>query len=261
MDTAREPIIRVKNLDAGYGETVILKNISFDIYDGERFIILGPSGCGKSTLLRHMVGLNPTLQGSIIIRGEEITGEDETIFQKIVREIGFLFQNSALLGSLTVAENVALPIQEYTDLPQSCVEAVVQIKLAQVNLSGYGNYLPSELSGGMKKRAALARAMAMSPKILFFDEPAAGLDPISLAELDNLILYLNKTLGTTMVIVTHELSSIFTLAERVIMLDKEAKGIIAEGPPAELRDHSPDPQVRRFFHREPQMSGRNEGRA
>ncbi|MEJ2033170.1 MAG: ATP-binding cassette domain-containing protein, partial [Deltaproteobacteria bacterium] len=152
MDTAREPIIRVKNLDAGYGETVILQNISFDIYDGERFIILGPSGCGKSTLLRHMVGLNPTLQGSITIRGEEITGEDETIFQKIVREIGFLFQNSALLGSLTVAENVALPIQEYTDLPQSCVEAVVQIKLAQVNLSGYGNYLPSELSGGMKKR-------------------------------------------------------------------------------------------------------------
>jgi phospholipid/cholesterol/gamma-HCH transport system ATP-binding protein len=254
MDTAREPIIRVKNLDAGYGETVILKNISFDIYDGERFIILGPSGCGKSTLLRHMVGLNPTLQGSITIRGEEITGEDETIFQKIVREIGFLFQNSALLGSLTVAENVALPIQEYTDLPQSCVEAVVQIKLAQVNLSGYGNYLPSELSGGMKKRVALARAMAMGPKILFFDEPAAGLDPITLAELDNLILYLNKALGTTMVIVTHELSSIFTLAERVIMLDKEAKGIIAEGTPAELRDHSPDPQVRRFFHREPQVS-------
>ena len=250
-ENEREPIIRVRNLDAGYGETIILENISFDIHEGERFVILGPSGCGKSTLLRHMVGLNPTRRGSITIRGQEVTGDDETIFQKIVREIGFLFQNSALLGSLTVAENVALPILEYTDLPRSCVEAVVQIKLAQVNLSGYGNYLPSELSGGMKKRAALARAMAMGPGILFFDEPAAGLDPITLAELDNLILYLNMTLGTTMVIVTHELSSIFTVAERVIMLDKEAKGIIAEGDPAELRDHSPDPQVRRFFNREP----------
>ena len=248
-------IIQVRDLTAGYGETVILEGVNFDVYAGERFVILGPSGCGKSTLLKHLVGLNPTRQGFISLDGQEITGyEDEINFQKLVRRIGFLFQNSALLGSLTVAENVALPIQEYTDLPKRCVEAVVQIKLAQVNLSGYGNHFPAELSGGMKKRAALARAMAMSPKILFFDEPSAGLDPITSAELDNLILYLNKTLGTTIVIVSHELSSIFTVAERVIMLDKEAKGIIAEGHPAELRDHSSDPQVRRFFNREPEAA-------
>jgi phospholipid/cholesterol/gamma-HCH transport system ATP-binding protein len=243
-------IIQIRNLDAGYEDLVILENISFDVQEGERFVIVGPSGCGKSTLLRHMVGLNSTARGSIRINGDEIAGEDQARAQQIVQGIGFLFQSSALLGSMTVAENIALPIQEYTDMPRGCVEAVVRIKLAQVNLSGYGNHMPGELSGGMKKRAALARAMALGPKILFFDEPSAGLDPISSAELDALILYLNRTLGTTMVIVSHELASIFTVAQRVIVLDQQTRGIIAEGDPAELRASSPNPQVRRFFNRE-----------
>jgi phospholipid/cholesterol/gamma-HCH transport system ATP-binding protein len=244
------PIIRVRDLQAGYDDLVVLTNINFDVYEGERFVIVGPTGCGKSTLLRHMVGLNPTARGSIRINGKEIVSTDESQSQQIVRQIGFLFQNSALLGSLTVAENIAMPILEYTDMPKGCVKAVVEIKLAQVNLTGYANHLPSELSGGMKKRAALARAMALGPKILFFDEPSAGLDPISAAELDNLILYLNTTLGTTMVIVSHDLASIFTVAQRVIMLDQEARGIVAEGDPTELRARSPNPRVRRFFNRQ-----------
>jgi phospholipid/cholesterol/gamma-HCH transport system ATP-binding protein len=248
--STRTPIIQVKNLRAGYDDLVVLADINFDVYEGERFVIVGPSGCGKSTLLRHMVGLNLTARGSIRINGEEIASTDESQSQRIVRQIGFLFQNSALLGSMTVAENIAMPIREYTDMPHDCVEAVVQIKLAQVNLSGYGNHLPSELSGGMKKRAALARAMALGPKILFFDEPSAGLDPISAAEIDNLILYLNMTLRTTMVIVSHDLASIFTVAQRVIVLDREERGIIAEGDPAELRARSPNPLVRRFFNRQ-----------
>jgi phospholipid/cholesterol/gamma-HCH transport system ATP-binding protein len=247
---SQSPVIQVRNLQAGYDDLIVLTDISFDIHEGERFVIVGPSGCGKSTLLRHMVGLNPTGRGSIRINGEEIATTDQSQSQRIVRQIGFLFQNSALLGSLTVAENIALPIREYTDMPQDCVEAVVKIKLAQVNLSGYGNHLPSELSGGMKKRAALARAMALGPRILFFDEPSSGLDPISSAELDNLILYLNRTMGTTMVIVSHDLASIFAVAQRVIVLDREAAGIIAMGDPAELKTGSPNPLVRNFFNRQ-----------
>jgi phospholipid/cholesterol/gamma-HCH transport system ATP-binding protein len=248
--SARTPIIQVRNLDAGYEDLMVLHDISFDIHEGERFVIVGPSGCGKSTLLRHLVGLNPTARGSIRISGDEVASLGDALPQHIVRQIGFLFQNNALLGSLTVAENIALPILEYTDMPQGCVNAVAEIKLAQVNLTGYGNHLPSELSGGMKKRAALARAMALGPKILFFDEPSAGLDPISAVEIDNLILYLNKTLKTTMVIVSHDLASIFTVAQRVIMLDQEARGIIAEGDPTELQARSTNPRVRRFFNRQ-----------
>ena len=172
-----------------------------------------------------------------------------TEYQKILRKIGVLYQSSALFGSMTLAENVALPIKEYTDLPQKSVDTLVKMKLNLVNLNGYENYLPSELSGGMKKRAGLARAMALNPKILFFDEPSAGLDPVTSVELDNLIINLNKSLGTTMVIVTHELPSIFTVAQRVIMLDKRARGIIAEGDPEYLRDHSKDAFVRQFFNR------------
>jgi phospholipid/cholesterol/gamma-HCH transport system ATP-binding protein len=256
--TTATPIIQVKNLQAGYEDLAVLENINFDVYQGERFVIVGPSGCGKSTLLRHMVGLNPTTRGSIHINGVEIAGEDQALSQQIVQRIGFLFQSSALLSSLTVAENIGLPIHEYTDMPETCVDAVVRIKLAQVNLTGYGNHMPAELSGGMQKRAALARAMALGPKILFFDEPSAGLDPITSAELDNLILYLNTALKTTMVIVSHELASIFAVGQRVIMLDQDAKGIIAEGDPVELRDHSPNPQVRRFFNREVEQSSNSQ---
>ena len=245
----KHKIIQVRDLTIGYGTDIILENISFDILEGEIFIVLGGSGCGKSTLLKHLIGLIPPLSGQIRIDGEDISNCNETTFKKILRKIGVLYQSTALFGSMTIAENVSLPIKEYTDLPQKSVETLVKMKLNMVNLKGYENHLPSEISGGMRKRAGLARAMALNPKILFFDEPSAGLDPITSVELDNLIIHLNKSLGTTMVIVTHELQSIFNVAHRVIMLDKQTKGIIAEGNPKHLKDHSENPFVRNFFNR------------
>ncbi|RLF59159.1 MAG: polyamine ABC transporter ATP-binding protein [Thermoplasmata archaeon] len=247
----RKVIIQVRDLVAGYGEEVILDGISFDVYEGEIFVVLGGSGCGKSTLLKHLIGLIKPISGRIIIDGDDLSHSDDETFQKILRKIGVLYQSAALLGSLTLAENVALPIEEYTDLPKDSIETLVKMKLNLVNLDGYENHLPSEISGGMKKRAGLARAMALNPKILFFDEPSAGLDPVTSAGLDNLIIHLNKILGTTMVIVTHELDSIFAVAHRVIMLDKHTRGIIAEGDPRYLRDHSQNPFVSQFFNRRP----------
>ena len=245
----KHKIIQVRDLTVGYETDIILKNISFDVLEGEIFIVLGGSGCGKSTLLKHLIGLNSPLSGQILIDGEDITNCDEITFKKILRKIGVLYQSSALFGSMTIAENVSLPIKEYTDLPQKSVDTLVKMKLNMVNLNGYENHLPSEISGGMRKRAGLARAMALNPKILFFDEPSAGLDPVTSVELDNLIIHLNKSLGTTMVIVTHELQSIFSVAHRVIMLDKQTRGIIAEGSPMHLKDHSENPFVRNFFNR------------
>ena len=241
-------IIKVENLVGGYGDTVILENISFDVLEGEIFVILGGSGCGKSTLLKHLIGLITPLSGKIVIDGDRITEEDDITLKRILRKIGVLYQGSALLGSMTVAENIALPIREYTGLPEDSIHRMVKMKLKLVDLEGYENYLPSELSGGMKKRAGLARAMALNPKILFFDEPSAGLDPVTSAGLDDLIINLNRILGTTMVVVTHELSSIFAIAHRVIMLDKQIKGILAEGDPRYLRDHSHNKFVLEFFN-------------
>ena len=243
-------IIQVKNLIARFHEHIILDRISFEVYQGEILVIVGESGCGKSTLLKHLIGLYHPPSGQVLIEGEDITTCDEVEFQKVLRKIGVLYQGSALLSSMTLSENVALPIQEYTDLPHDSIDTMVKMKLTLVNLGGYEHYLPSEISGGMKKRAALARAMALNPTILFFDEPSAGLDPLSSAELDNLIITINRNLGTTMVIVTHELHSIFAVAHRVIMLDARAKGIIAEGNPYELRDKSTNPFVRQFFNRQ-----------
>ena len=245
----RKPIIQVRDLRVGYGDVIVLDQISFDVFEGEIFVILGGSGCGKSTLLKAMIGLIPPQAGQVILDGDEVSTEDETQLQGILRKIGVLYQGAALFGSMTVAENVALPIEEYTTLPTESVNTLVRMKLGLVNLQGYESHFPSELSGGMKKRAGLARAMALNPKILFFDEPSAGLDPITSAELDDLILHLNRSLGTTMVIVTHELESIFTVAQRIIMLDKQSKRIIAEGDPRYLRDHSQNPFVKRFFNR------------
>ena len=245
----KHKIIQVRDLTVGYETDIILKNISFDVLEGEIFIVLGGSGCGKSTLLKHLIGLISPLSGQILVDGEDISNCDETTFKKILRKIGVLYQSSALFGSMTIAENVSLPIKEYTDLPQKSVDTLVKMKLNMVHLNGYENHLPSEISGGMRKRAGLARAMALNPKILFFDEPSAGLDPVTSVELDNLIIHLNKSLGTTMVIVTHELQSIFNVAHRVIMLDKQTKGIIAEGSPMHLKDHSENPFVRNFFNR------------
>lgn len=240
----------MRNLTAGYGEDVILHDITFDVYEGEIFVILGGSGCGKSTLLKHLIGLIRPMAGEVIIDGYDISRADEETFHEILKKIGVLYQSGALFGSMTLAENIALPIGEYTDLPPKSIAALIKMKLGLVHLEGFENHLPSEISGGMKKRAGLARAMALNPKVLFFDEPSAGLDPVTSAELDNLIIHVNKALGTTMVIVTHELPSIFTVAHRVIMLDKKVKGIIAEGDPKYLRDYSQNRFVKQFFNRQ-----------
>jgi phospholipid/cholesterol/gamma-HCH transport system ATP-binding protein len=245
----RKPVIQVRDLSVGYGDVIILDQLSFNVYEGEIFVILGGSGCGKSTLLKAIIGLIRPHSGQIILDGDEVSADDESKLQGLLRKIGVLYQGAALFGSMTIGENVALPIEEYTDLPRESVDMLVRMKLGLVNLQGYENHFPSELSGGMKKRAGLARAMALNPKILFFDEPSAGLDPITSGELDDLIIHLNRSLGTTMVIVTHELESIFTVAQRIIMLDKHSKGIIAEGDPKYLRDHSQNAFVKRFFNR------------
>ncbi|MBW2614461.1 MAG: ATP-binding cassette domain-containing protein, partial [Deltaproteobacteria bacterium] len=186
---------------------------------------------------------------TIFIKGVDITASDEDAQHKVFRDIGVLFQGSALFGSMTLAENVALPILEYAGLPKEAVRRLVQMKLCQFELLDYQNYMPSEISGGMKKRAGLARALALNPKILFLDEPTAGLDPVMSAEIDELVLQINAAAGTTMIIVTHALDSIFNIANRVIMIDKEKRGIVADGDPRYLRDHSPEPVVKRFFNR------------
>lgn len=244
----KNSIIRVENLAAGYGENVILENISFDIYEGEIFVILGGSGCGKSTLMKNIIGLIKPLSGSIMLDGDDFSDPDDAVLERVLRKVGVLYQSAALFGSMTIAENIALPINEYTGLSKNSVDEIIRMKLKLVGLEGYEDYLPSELSGGMRKRAGLARAMALNPKILFFDEPSAGLDPVTSAGLDELIISINRLMGTTMVVVTHELKSIFNIAHRIIMLDKKTKGIIAEGDPYYLRDNSTDAFVKNFFN-------------
>lgn len=243
------PVIQVRDLTVGYGDEIILNDISFDVYRGEIFIILGGSGCGKSTLLKHMIGLQQPFRGKIIIDGKDLVTAEGKERLEILRKFGVLFQSSALLGSMTLGENVALPLQEYTRLPKETISFLVRAKLGLVGLRGYEGYMPAELSGGMKKRGGIARALALDPEILFFDEPSAGLDPITSVSLDDLIIQLNTSLGATMVVVTHELPSIFAIAHRVIMLDKRSKKIIAQGRPADLRDMSTNPFVRDFFNR------------
>lgn len=245
----KQAIITVKKLVAKYEDDLILENISFDVFEGEILVVLGSSGCGKSTLLRHMIGLDKPFSGNIIIDGKDITSSADGSYFNALKKIGVLFQSSALFGSMTVAENIALPIQEYSGLSKNSIANLVRMKLCMVNLQGYENYLPSKISGGMKKRAGLARALALNPKILFLDEPTAGLDPVSSAEIDELILLINKSIGTTVVIVTHVLDSILNVAQRIIMLDKKTKNIIAEGDPIYLKDNSQNVSVRQFFNR------------
>jgi len=248
-DSSDEPAICVKGLAAGYGEKVIFDRLNFQVERGELFVILGGSGCGKSTLLRLLIGLKTPSAGKILVNGIDITKADEKAMQGVRTGIGVLFQSGALFGSMTLAENVALPLQAYTNLSTGAIDRIVSMKLAMVSLVGHENHYPAELSGGMVKRAGIARAMALDPAILFFDEPSAGLDPITAAELDQLIKDLNQGMGTTMVVVTHELESIMTIADRVIMLEAEKKGILAEGDPRELREFSSDPIVHSFFNR------------
>ena len=253
-DEQRGPIIQVSDLTGGFGDEIIIEHVNFSVYPGEIFVIIGGSGCGKSTLLKHIIGLYQPRSGNVVIDGDEITMADDALRNRIVRKIGVLFQSGALFSSMTVGENVALPLEELTGLPKNVINLLVRMKLQMVQLEGYEDKYPSELSGGMQKRAALARAMALDPKILFFDGPSAGLDPVTAAEIDHLIKQLNVSLGTTMVIVTHELASIFAIAERVIMLDKDKKGIIATGTPWELKEKSEDIRVQNFFNRKPAMS-------
>lgn len=249
--SAEGPVIEVRGLKAQFGEQVILRGVSFAVARGEVVVVAGGSGCGKSTLLKHMLGLYQPAAGSVLIDGVDIAQADAAQLEWVRRRIGVLFQSGALLGSLTLLENVMLPLVGFTPLSRRGAELVARLKLSLVGLSGYENHLPSELSGGMQKRAGLARAMALDPQVLFFDEPSAGLDPVTSAELDLLIKRINRNLGTTMVIVSHELASIFEIAHRVILLDKQAKGIIAMGPPQELSERSSDPRVVNFFHRRP----------
>ena len=247
---AAEPIIRVRDLTVGYADVVLLEHVSFDVRHGEVFVILGGSGSGKSTLLKHMIGLLEPASGGVTIDGDDIVAASGDARRAILRKLGVMYQSGALFGSMTLAENVRLPLEEYTDLTGDEIELIARMKLALVGLGMFTGHLPSEISGGMQKRAAIARAMALDPGILFLDEPSAGLDPITSAELDALIKRLARNLGVTFVIVTHELPSIFSIADRVIMLDRRRRGIVAEGDPRRLRDESADPWVRQFFNRE-----------
>jgi phospholipid/cholesterol/gamma-HCH transport system ATP-binding protein len=241
--------ITVSNLTMAYGSFVLMHDLNFTINHGDVFIIMGGSGSGKSTLLRHLIGLNEPAQGNIFYGDENFTKADPAKRQEIVRRTGVLFQSGALWSSMTLAENIGLPVGEYTDLSPAEIDEIASLKLALVGLKGFEDYYPSQISGGMQKRAGLARAMALDPEILFFDEPSAGLDPISSRLLDDLILELRDSLGSTVVVVTHELASIFTIGNNSVFLDAETRTMIAGGDPKELLAHSQNPTVRRFLTR------------
>ncbi len=248
MTTAEAPI-EVRELTMAYGSFVIQRDLTFTVRRGEIFIIMGGSGCGKSTLLRHLIGLMPPAKGDVFIDGENFWTAAAADQERLKRRFGVLFQSGGLWSSMTLAGNVALPLQEYTNLHPDQIREVVSLKLALVGLAGFEAFYPSEISGGMQKRAGLARAMALDPDILFFDEPSAGLDPISSRRLDELILELRDSLGSTVVVVTHELASIFTIGNNSVFLDADAKTMIASGDPKMLRDACPDPKVREFLTR------------
>jgi phospholipid/cholesterol/gamma-HCH transport system ATP-binding protein len=247
------PMISVRDLRVQYGEREILHGISFDVTHGETLVILGGSGSGKSTLLRTLVGLEKPSSGQIWMKGQDIAAISDKGLNEIRKKLGMSFQGGALFGSMTVGENVALPLREHTNLEDSTIEIVVRLKLNQVGLLGFEDYMPSELSGGMLKRAAVARAMAMDPEILFFDEPSAGLDPIIAAGIDHLILQVKKAFSMTIIIVTHELASAFLIADKMLLVDKGI--IVAYGTPEEMRS-STQPRVRQFLDRvaEPEVA-------
>jgi phospholipid/cholesterol/gamma-HCH transport system ATP-binding protein len=248
MPPAEAPIT-VTDLTMAYGSFVIQRDLSFTVRRGDIFIIMGGSGCGKSTLLRHLVGLRAPARGEVLIDGESLWTAPPEAQERLKRRCGVLFQSGALWSSMTLAENVALPLEQYTALSAARIRRQVALKLALVGLAGFEDYYPSQISGGMQKRAGLARAMALDPDILFFDEPSAGLDPISSRLLDELILELRDSLGATVVVVTHELASIFTIGNNSVFLDADTRTMIASGDPKHLRDTSPDPKVRTFLTR------------
>jgi phospholipid/cholesterol/gamma-HCH transport system ATP-binding protein len=244
-----QPVIVVKDLDMGYGDFVLMRNLNFTVNRGDVFIIMGGSGCGKSTLLKILVGLKTPSRGEVFYGDTDFWGGDPETREKIQRRFGILYQSGALWSSMTLSENIALPLEQYTELTPGQIREVVSLKLALVGLAGFEDFYPSEISGGMKKRAGLARAMAMDPDILFFDEPSAGLDPISSRLLDDLILELRESLGTTIVVVTHELASIFAIGNNSVYLDVEKGTMTASGDPKKLRDDSPNPSVHKFLTR------------
>lgn len=248
-EVAGPPAIEAEAIDCGYGAEPLLKNLSFTVRRGEIFFIIGGSGCGKSTLLRHLVGLNRPTAGDVRFFGESFMRAEAERRRDLLKRFGVLYQGGALWSSLTLLENVCLPLEEYTTLNRRERSELAAFKLSQVGLAGYENYYPSEISGGMKKRAGLARALALDPAIVFFDEPSAGLDPITSRKLDELILQVRELLGTTCVVVSHELDSIFSIADRVLMLEKTARGSIAMGDPRELATGSDDPRVVEFLKR------------
>lgn len=249
MTVARPPAIRVRDLTMAFGSFVLQRDLSFEVRPADIFIIMGGSGCGKSTLLRHLLGLIEPAAGEIWYGDTNFTVADDAARDRIIRGTGVLYQSGALWSSMTLGENVALPLEEFTDLAPADIADIVALKLALVGLAGFESYYPAQLSGGMQKRAGLARAIALDPDILFFDEPSAGLDPISARRLDELILELRDNLGTSIVVVTHELASIFAIGSNSVFLDADSRTMIAHGPPRELLEHSDDPRVRRFLTR------------
>ncbi len=243
------PHITVRDLTMAYGDFVVMRDLNFSINDGDVFIIMGGSGSGKSTLLRHLIGLEEPTKGEIFYGEKNFTQADDGERQKILRRVGVLFQSGALWSSMTLAENIGLLLEDYTDLSAGEIREVASVKLALVGLKGFEDYYPSEISGGMQKRAGLARAMALDPEVLFFDEPSAGLDPVSARLLDELILELRDSLGATVVIVTHEVASILTIGNNSVFLDADTNSIVARGHPKEMLAHSSDPKVRAFLTR------------
>ncbi|MBP1532358.1 MAG: ATP-binding cassette domain-containing protein [Alphaproteobacteria bacterium] len=242
-------IIEVQDLSVGYGDYVLLHDASYQVNRGDVFIIMGGSGCGKSSMLRVLTGLIAPLKGKVVIDGVNIAEADEKNIQRIRKKSGILYQSGALFSSMTLAENIALPLQQYSDYSPKTIKELAGLKLALVGLKGFDDFYPSEISGGMKKRAGLARALALDPDIVYFDEPSAGLDPISSRNLDDLILEINQSLGTTIVVVTHELSSIFAIGNNSIFLDADTKTILAKGNPHELLKNPPDEKVYKFLTR------------
>jgi phospholipid/cholesterol/gamma-HCH transport system ATP-binding protein len=249
-DTAdRHAAVQLEEVSLGYGSTTVQQNLSFSIRHGEVFVIMGGSGCGKSTVMRALTGLLRPWQGRILVQGKSLWELPEARRDQLLRQVGVMYQSGALWSSMTLEENIALPLEQYTRLSPRQIRAVAEFKLALVGLAGYGNYYPGQISGGMRKRVGVARAMALDPDILFFDEPSAGLDPLSARRLDDLILELRDSLGTTMVVVTHDLDSIYLIADNAVFLDTETHTMLTTGNPRQLREHSDVTKVRAFLRR------------